>query len=501
MKKQIFQCYIKTVSPIHIGCDEVYEPTGFAMDEQNRQLVVFNSIDFIDNLSKEDRNHFTDICSKGSVSSILELYKFLRNRPAEGRKVDVCIGFLEHYKKTVSMSTGNERRIQNELNNFSIPRTSFLQIDKRPYLPGSSIKGSLRTAYINLCSIKQGARKKTYSNAKKMEKDLINYNGIPDDPFRLVKVSDFSPVGEVKTKIIYGVNKKKKVTDKDPQGMPLLFEIIQPGAIFTGMISVEEPEKKAKIKIPVTLETLLQGALSFYSSEKKREDQELSVIGINNFTNNKEKTTFLRCGRHSGAESVTIKGHRSINIMEKKGGQSKNKDKTTTIWLASDVKKSNNQKNLHPFGWSELHEISDENKNEFSLKEQTYQEKLQQEKYKKNKEAEKKQKLEDERIEAEKKKAKEIEKKRIAEENRKAEFEKMSPEQKFLAELEDSALTRNRVFEIYNQLDDISEEWQKKVANALKEYWMTHGNWKKKECSKKQLVKIEKIKIILGDVT
>ena len=33
MNKQTFKCYIKTLSPIHVECDEVYEPTGFVMDE------------------------------------------------------------------------------------------------------------------------------------------------------------------------------------------------------------------------------------------------------------------------------------------------------------------------------------------------------------------------------------------------------------------------------------------------------------------------------------
>ncbi|NLA75012.1 MAG: hypothetical protein GX846_06050, partial [Deltaproteobacteria bacterium] len=38
--------YIKTISPIHIGCDEVYEPTGFAIDEKSNQMVVFDPFVF-----------------------------------------------------------------------------------------------------------------------------------------------------------------------------------------------------------------------------------------------------------------------------------------------------------------------------------------------------------------------------------------------------------------------------------------------------------------------
>ncbi len=144
--KQIFKCYIKTRSPVHIGCDEVYEPTGFVMNEKVKQIVVFNPFEFIGELSETERNEFNAICSKGTVLSILEMYKFLRNKRAEGRTVDVCNGFVKHYNKTLSMNTVNEKA----LNSFSLPRTSFISSDQRPYLPGSSIKGSLRTAYLNL---------------------------------------------------------------------------------------------------------------------------------------------------------------------------------------------------------------------------------------------------------------------------------------------------------------------------------------------------------------
>lgn len=502
MNRQIFKCYIKTLSPIHIGCDEVYEPTGFVMNEQKRQLTVFNPVDFITNLSQEDKKHFNDICFKGTVASILELYQFLYNRPADGRKVDVCRGFLDHYKKTVSMNINNERKIGQELNKFSIPRTSFLQMDQRPYLPGSSIKGSFRTAYLNLLEKqKQLAQTKgQFRDNQNLEKELMNYSGIQDDPFRLVKISDFLPVGDVKTKIIYGINQKKKVTDRGAQGMPLLFETIQPGAVFSGIISVEKPEKSAGIKNPVNYKTLLQSALKFYSLEKNREENELSIVGITSQFVQNNNAVLLRCGRHSGAESVTIEGHRSIKIMGKRGERPKYKNRATTFWLVSDVKNPNQKNNLYPFGWSELYEINESDEKGFSVKEQEYQEKLHQEKQKKLEAAQKMKNLELERAEAEKQKAKEDEKKRLAEEKRKAELENMTPEQRLLAEFNDPFLITNRVVEIYNQLDDLSEEWQKKIANALKDYWLANGKWKEKKQSKKMKLKVKKIKTILGEI-
>jgi len=142
--------YIQTISPIHIGCDDFYEPTGFVLDENARQMIVFDPLSFISRMEDSDKSKFSQICAKGTIASILEIYKFMQNKTAEGRMIDICHDFLEHYKQTLSLPLRNERVIQQNLNNFAIPRTAFRSVDQRPYIPGSSIKGALRTAYLNL---------------------------------------------------------------------------------------------------------------------------------------------------------------------------------------------------------------------------------------------------------------------------------------------------------------------------------------------------------------
>ena len=63
--------------------------------------------------------------------------------------MDVCNGFPDHYRQTLSIPLNDERRIQNELHRFSIARTTFSTEDFRPYIPGSSVKGALRTGRLN----------------------------------------------------------------------------------------------------------------------------------------------------------------------------------------------------------------------------------------------------------------------------------------------------------------------------------------------------------------
>lgn len=499
--KQLYKCYIRTLSPVHIGCDDVYEPTGFVMDKAARQIVVFNPFAFIAGMPAADREKFSAICEKGTVSSILEIYKFLKNRPAPGRRVSVCEDFIKHYNKTLSMSLGNERAIPQELNRFSIPRTAYLTEDQRPFIPGSSVKGALRTAYLNLLAPKpkpSGSPDPRMKGAD-LEKKLMDYSGIQDDPFRMVKVSDFNPVGDIHTRIIYGVNEKKRPSVNAARGIPLIFEVIVPGSEFSGVISVEQPLKQADIRQPVELNRLLESAARFYDKEKVRENQELQIIGVDPMPLPDDSGCLLRCGRHSGAESLTIEGFRSIKIMGARGMPSKYKDSSTTLWLASDLKKPEIKKNLAPFGWATIHSLSGEDALRFLETERSYIK--QRDLILKQKQADAVKTRENKAREAAENLRKEMEEreKAIAEEKRQAELAAMSPEDRMIAEIRDPSVTENRVVEIYNAMEKFPEEKKPALATALKTYWQQINKWKKKKCTGKQWEKVRKIKEILGE--
>jgi len=49
------------MSPIHIGCDDVYEPTSFVIDERKNKLIEFDPMDFLKTLPPQDKQKFTDI--------------------------------------------------------------------------------------------------------------------------------------------------------------------------------------------------------------------------------------------------------------------------------------------------------------------------------------------------------------------------------------------------------------------------------------------------------
>ncbi|MBF0398567.1 MAG: type III-A CRISPR-associated RAMP protein Csm5, partial [Desulfobacterales bacterium] len=273
-EKKIFKCILKVLTPIHIGCDEVYEPMGFVVDEKEHNLIVFDPLDFVVQMDTEDKKKYSEICSKGSIDSILEMYKFLRGKKVSGRNIKLCSGFIKHYEKNLNIEI---RNIKQELNSFKIERTSFLSNDERPYIPGSSIKGSLRTAYLN---DRQKIKKERKTNdSKGLEQRLLNYRNFEEDPFRLVKISDFMPVGNVNTKIVYAVNKKKNPNKNLSKGLPQILEIIDSGSIFEGEIAIEQPQGNV-IKEPINLQKLLKSSLDFYSKERNRENRDLKNLRI-----------------------------------------------------------------------------------------------------------------------------------------------------------------------------------------------------------------------------
>lgn len=356
------------ISPVHIGCDDVYEPTGFVIDEKKKKLISFDPLDFMKSLSIQDKQRFTAICMQGNISSIVGIFKFIASRRIKGREIEIAKELMSHYKKVCNLPINDPRKIKQELNQFAISRTAYNPHNNQPYIPGSSLKGSLRTAYLTTLA-KEKNITRYRGKAKGLEKELLN-GEFSNDPFRMVKVSDFLPVGEVNTKIVYAVNKKKKTSKFDARGPFQIFETIKVRTIFEGTINIQQPGKSAGIIKPINANGLLKSINAFYRPaviEENKVTKEINAGSIiadrinERFKSKLEKTAFLvRIGRHSGAESVTIEGNRNIKIMQGKGQRPKDSDQATTIWLASEESKPGNNNSLIPFGWTIMEVLTDD---------------------------------------------------------------------------------------------------------------------------------------------
>jgi CRISPR-associated protein Csm5 len=360
-----FKVRLHVITPVHIGCDDAYEPTGFVVDRANKKLIAFDPVDFVHGLDGADRLKFLSICEKGTLNSLIELYKFMdgRKTTVQGRCVGVTDGFLASYDRVIKLPPNKEHDIKQELNKFMVARTSYLPLDSTPYIPGSALKGALRTGWLN--HLHRGVLTKVDGKrAKGFEKQLLK-GDFAADPFRLLKVSDLLPVEQPETMIRFAVNKKKKPSKFEARGPQQILEVVSHGqhAVFEGMITLTTPEEGASITAPIPAdEQFFQQTAVFFQNEMAMEETMLRGIAISADIENKFRQNFgdrylksvfpVRLGRHSGAEAVTIKGVRSIKIMGKKGEPPQYGPAALTTWLAGDTPKATS--GLLPFGWAAL---------------------------------------------------------------------------------------------------------------------------------------------------
>lgn len=364
---------LHVLSPVHIGCDDVFEPTSFVIDEENKKLIEFDPLDFVDKLDNKQRTEFLKVCSGDNLLSIM---KFIKNncKNIKGREVDIVPELIKHYKTVLALPTFDKKAKEKVINRFTMNKTAYNPHTGQQYIPGTSLKGSMRTAYLSaLANVRNITKWKGKSDELETEllRRSVGKEKMSSDPFRMVKVSDLLPVGDVKTKIVYAVNKKKEKSDKESMAnngeVYQIFETIQPGAVFEGTININMPEQTAGIRYPITMGNLTSSLNKFYVPLLETEIKILKSIGISapiiNYTNAKfrgqiNKTVFIiRIGRHSGAEAVTIEGNRYIYIKHK-NKRPKYLDHSTTIWLASESLKLKNNTELLPFGWAALEEVS-----------------------------------------------------------------------------------------------------------------------------------------------
>jgi CRISPR-associated protein Csm5 len=352
---------------------------SFVVDEKAGKLITFDPFVFMQSLTRNDREVLSTICRKGTVTSIFEVYKFMRNREFPGAAVAFCPGFLDHYRTTLSIPQHDARRIQRELSSFTIARTAFTLNCGRPYIPGSSIKGALRTAYLNARAATMNNRAPSRMGARSgLEEGLLDGGKFDSDPFRMLKVSDFMPVGEVQTRIVYAVNRKRKPSRFEARGPHQILEIVEPGTLFEGWISVEGPESGSGIRRPLSFDAILKSSNFFFEKEMNRENEDLKNIGVEPVKlSRQENGLLIRVGRHSGAECVTIDGFRSIKIMQGGGKGPKYENHATTLWLAANSRKPETNKYLRPFGWAALKPVSKELERNLLRLEEEYHQKLQ----------------------------------------------------------------------------------------------------------------------------
>jgi CRISPR-associated protein Csm5 len=272
-------------------------------------------------------------------------------------------GVTDLYTNRVGKTAQHEGNGSDVLNRLGIERCSYNPVDRTPILPGSSIKGAIRTALLDRenagAALKQiednRAHKLRNENNQELQQRLFDYKmrDLHKDPMRLVSISDAKWASNDRipgNEIRFAVNRKRRLGSEDRLQQSLaesgnLYQILEClGAMqprtFTASLNLHLPhvaQSKHATRLPETdlqwtVHQIAQACNEFYRKIFDDEIQKMGQLGYLDETwqrlanrlqsdlNEKldsHQAFLLRIGRHSGADSVTLHGARNnaIKIM------------------------------------------------------------------------------------------------------------------------------------------------------------------------------------------
>ena len=399
--------YITPLSPVHMGCGEVFEPTQYVIDGQ--MLYEFDPVAAAGALPPAARGQLLErTAGPGGQTMLTAVQKLFHEQrkalmPIAISRVPVTAEMASFHRSRVGQVAQTESSGRQLLNRLDIERTAYSPNDRRPILPGSGLKGAVRTALLD--RINGGRRHGQIDEwaRTKNDRELSSQNGplqqrllegaFELDPLRLIAISDAAAAPSTGTEIRFAINRRKRQRDSgearptqaEDKGLYQLLEAAQPlqYRAFRGMLTrqdvgglaatrsrggeARQQLPKAELHWPVA--DIARACHRFYFGHFERENALLAAQGLVDPQWHEAATALialhaediaagraflLRVGRHSGAESVTLDGVRHIKILKGRdpttGRQAHDYDfEAHTLWPAADGKDAHT--GLMPFGW------------------------------------------------------------------------------------------------------------------------------------------------------
>ena len=361
------KCRLEVKTPLSITTGEEYTFLEYTIKGGKFYLIDFER--FIEKLKKEGKfREFFGIMRNFSVYDIPRLQRFFIENVDES--VSLFVGgvdegmkdyYLRKLRNLEVHSRSDRKRFLAELSKFAIRKIHRNPLTGIPYVPGSTIKGAIRTAVLNylleenllnkgevLKEIKnlfkkhlggtwpKAYPKKELEEKKKEVKELLkslskvfsqvdsslqceplkSYEGLFEkkpfskDLMRFLKVSDFYPVGSVKTSV--GISRRFR---KGEGKLPHYLEYVKEG-VFEGEVALYPQYLKSFLTCPLELSgELLVRALRKEFGKLFRREREF--LGRNPFevskslakrykVEEKDRLSFVKLGFGAGALSKTF---------------------------------------------------------------------------------------------------------------------------------------------------------------------------------------------------
>ena len=378
---------LTSLSPIHIGSGEDVDPTGYVLDGD--ALYEFSPSSLAALLDEADRNRLLGLVAGTQGERALTAVRTFLFERRDGlvaqasRAVRAAPGVCELYEQRIGTVAQTETKAINKL---EIERTFSHPDTRTPILPGSGLKGAIRTALLDREN--DGRDLEDREKSRELQQRLFAYRGFETDPMRLIHVEDaMGSDGRAtddltaETDIVFAVNRKKrKITSEDGReihsqaerkGLYQTLEVVPAlrWRAFRGGLRLHRTDlhnrRMPRADLRWTAADIAGACNRFYRRRFARETETLRERGLldQRWYDTVERLMaeglgerldsnrafLLRVGRHSGAESVTLDGVRDIRIMTPKDQEDRFEEEATTWWLASE--RIDASSGLLPFGW------------------------------------------------------------------------------------------------------------------------------------------------------
>ena len=363
------RCRLIVKTPVAMTTGEEYYDSDYVV--KNGKFLFVDSEKFFSRLKKSagKLREFLALTSNTSFENILRLRKFIYELVGE-EDAEYSFPVDEEFKDIYERNVVNiekilfhkKKKALNEINRLRVKKIFRNPITKEPFIPGSTLKGAVRTAIINyILSTKEnfqiGVAKNDKNYPKKADKKLNKLLSCQTkevferlfkaessrDLMRFIKVSDFKAV-EAKERV--GVSHNYN-PEKEDKGATTNLEYINSG-IFEGDITIYPDYAKEIFELcnfelneEILIKALRRHYNRVYNREKKTFEKSFPV------TKEYVKATnqsLLKIGFHAGALSKTVSNDELRIVGNKRTGR---RSVPKTTWILNDK----------PMGWTILEVI------------------------------------------------------------------------------------------------------------------------------------------------
>src|SRR3990167_2766611 len=187
-RQETYKIKAEVLTPVHIGDGTELEPLEYVIKDK---FYKVNLEEWLSTLSGEKAEEFQRLTGReyAQMSTLTALRRFVRD--------NIDIDKYTEWSVNVSEAVKGRYEERFDAPENQLPMSPFIRTANKPYLPGSSIKGAIRTAYLNF--LKRGTQALSERRrADLVEGELLRANvkgkddrlkfAIDKDPFRAIKV-------------------------------------------------------------------------------------------------------------------------------------------------------------------------------------------------------------------------------------------------------------------------------------------------------------------------